>query len=535
MGDLVYLRNRDRGRGRARRSLLHFRPQITIGEHFEIILGQEITGERVASLTGPRVIEHAGAGFEVSQDGFANFPPNQQFTREGDLLLTLGQSRRLTHAGLLSAILGNQSPSQESDSVPTGDRSRDRLCVRGPIKKVEGATRGCLIGRDVILLRPKDHLACADILLRFFHLANFSSFGPWEWLEKATGATSGSDLVGLLREVCIPVVPDDIADVLEENHVAFDELSHAEPDVMGLLECRNRGEFDRHLLRLRAENYALSQAREASSSRPYLIRNFYPFPIAFPYYVLAAHQGHALLVEQLRVAESLFAFVASLALALSSPASGELPKAFSERRNFSDGIWLEIGRTAIKTLDSADHGDLADGLKLLFGGIFPERADRLVKLRNDYHHNRIDNARISDKTSEISTLLATCFDELAFIVRFPLFRICDGVKVDRLSRRFIHEIEYYGGADLLHEARLMESERSYPSGLYVKTEAGPKDLFPFITIHVCPDCSQPETYFLDRAGKNQGWFVKSFERGHSLEVQDVAEGLSKWRGKDPQR
>ncbi len=347
--------------------------------------------------------------------------------------------------------------------MPTGGNVDARLCVRRPIKKVDATLKGSFIGRDIVALRPKNASVPVDDLLRFFHLGDFSFSEPWAWLAQATSAASRSELVRLLREVRVPVVPGEMAEALQENYGCYEELSHAEPDVMGLLECRNRNEFEQRLLRLRAEGHALRQALDASSSLPYLVRNFYPFPIALPYRSLAAFRNHALLVEQLRVAEGLLAFVGSLALALSRPAPSELVKAFDARRDFSAGAWLEIGTKAIATLDSAAHGDLANGLRLLRGG-FNKHAAQLIEIRNDYHHHRIDNAKISDKTSELSTLLTDCFEELAFIVRFPLFRVCD-VTFDHQSDKKVHSIELYRGADPVHDPRSFESDQIYKRGL----------------------------------------------------------------------
>jgi hypothetical protein len=192
------------------------------------------------------------------------------------------------------------------------------------------------------------------------------------------------------------------------------------------------------------------------------------------------------------------------------------------------GDWLAIGRKAIETMAADQHDDLVNGLRLLLTGDFYKSATRLVELRNDYHHRGIDSIRISGKTAEVSTLLDSCFNELAFLVRFPLFRIVD-VKFDHGSDKKVHTFEQYVGADPVHDVKSFESDQTYKSSLWVHTVAGPKDLFLFITVRLCPDCSQTETYFLDRSRKNQNWSVKSFERGHSLEAQDVAGALSKWR------
>jgi hypothetical protein len=258
MGDVVDIRRaRRHPKGeRPALPLLPFCPQIKIRDHFTIIRGRAIAGKLSTSPTGQRVIERAGAEFKVSQYELNQSPRDQQRTREGDLLLTIGPPPKPPNpeVDVLAAILDKQNSPSESNSMPTGANVDDRLCVRSGVMKVDAASKGCFIGRDTVALRPKNDSASADDLLQFFEVGGFSTFGPWDWLARATTAKSRSGVVHSLKELSVPVVPGEIAEALQESNSLYEEFSHNdEPDVAGLLESRNRNEFDRRLLRLRAE------------------------------------------------------------------------------------------------------------------------------------------------------------------------------------------------------------------------------------------------------------------------------------------
>lgn len=75
----------------------------------------------------------------------------------------------------------------------------------------------------------------------------------------------------------------------------------------------------------------------------------------------------------------------------------------------------------------------------------------------------------------------------------------------------------------------MEFDTVLHEGLYILTDAGTKELFPFISVRRCASCYRDETFFLDSLKKDRRtWCVKSFEYGHTLEVTDITDELSKW-------
>ena len=52
-------------------------------------------------------------------------------------------------------------------------------------------------------------------------------------------------------------------------------------------------------------------------------------------------------------------------------------------------------------------------------------------------------------------------------------------------------------------------------------------LYPFVVAFNCPNCRYRETYFIDRWDDRKGMVtLKSFERGHTEEKEDVASTLA---------
>jgi hypothetical protein len=408
-------------------------------------------------------------------------------------------------------------------------------------RKVDADLKGCVIGKNVIVLRPKSDTVSAEDLLKFFNLPGFDLTQCFKLPHRAKPAKSAEEasrrprreVEGLLSDLSIPEVPNGIVRTVQEADSILDGLfdnwreSPSSAYMMDLLASSSRNELDRRLARVKAESHAFEQALTAYNSLAYLVRNLYPSTIAFPYHCInAVAVSHPTdrIRKQLSVAETLLAFVGSLVLALSRPPSSDVVKAFDDIRSFSEGHWRNLGTRAAGMLPSGREGDLESCLRALFRGNFARRAGRLVEIRNHFHHGR------DYGSDELSELLRGCMDELAFLVRFPLFRVCGLVGSKRQTNEIVHEIEKYLGAETVHERMRIPLTGLLHDGLYVQTDTGPVELFPFLTVRRCPDCSQDETYFLDRLGKGRhGWLIKSFERGHQLEDHDIADGLSRWR------
>ena len=180
---------------------------------------------------------------------------------------------------------------------------------------------------------------------------------------------------------------------------------------------------------------------------------------------------------------------------------------------------------AASELRAENRDGLANQLKALWRGRFERNAQVLTKLRNDKHHGgkKERSSSIAEKTRG---KLAECFEDLAFLIKFPVIRVFNP-DVPRTGM-WIHQVEIYKGDHPAHEHATIEREVPLPASLYVMTDEGPKDLFPFVSVRECDTCGELETFFLDKREKGATWSVKSFEHSHPLKAEDIAAALEAW-------
>ena len=113
----------------------------------------------------------------------------------------------------------------------------------------------------------------------------------------------------------------------------------------------------------------VSWSLAASEDTSYRIKNLYPFPLAFPYRLLdAVVEPPILYKEQLRVAENMLAFLASITLALLEDAvlqsQSNIRQAF--QGGVSPGTWLDLATKGATFLTEEKAGPLAIALKSLW-------------------------------------------------------------------------------------------------------------------------------------------------------------------------
>jgi hypothetical protein len=54
-------------------------------------------------------------------------------------------------------------------------------------------------------------------------------------------------------------------------------------------------------------------------------------------------------------------------------------------------------------------------------------------------------------------------------------------------------------------------------------------LYPFVTLSMCPQCEEAETYFVDAWNTSKETVrLKSFEKGHTIDTQEVSDALVAW-------
>ncbi len=240
------------------------------------------------------------------------------------------------------------------------------------------------------------------------------------------------------------------------------------------------------------------------------ISTSYPAPLAHGYRSLVrAGDPRDLYREQLRVAENILAFLASVSLALlkgedRDKESLELVKKWSG--GISPGHWRDITQRCSKVFAGYGGAPLPNAIRRLkigsqqkgFGG----DVDGLIGAKNAYKHDRGPTGleKIMDASDGAQEMLRRCMEALAFLADYPLVQAESPDAGSSLSEVSLN----LGGGDRV-------------------------SLYPFVVSATCPDCGVDETYFVDAWDTRRGTArLKSFERGHSWDSAEVAEALTRW-------
>ena len=230
----------------------------------------------------------------------------------------------------------------------------------------------------------------------------------------------------------------------------------------------------------------------------------YPPPLASSFRSLTRTEDpRELYQEQLRFAENLLAFLASISLALVREKDREgagLDLVGYWRGGISPGDWRDIVRLCSKIFARYDD-PLATAIQKLNiqsqnKGLGRD-VDALIRAKNDFKHDRgpktlEDTMAASD---EVQEKIRRCMEALTFLTDPPVRELGD-------SGMF----------------------------LYFETgEGGHLPLWPLVVSGSTLGCGGVESYFVDAWDTRKGTArMKSFERGHTIDSAEVAQALSDW-------
>jgi hypothetical protein len=243
------------------------------------------------------------------------------------------------------------------------------------------------------------------------------------------------------------------------------------------------------------------------------ISTSYPYLLAHGYGALMrGGDPRDLYKEQLRFAENILAFLASVSLALLRKEDLE-KTGLDLKKHWSGGIspgdWREIIQRCSKVF--ADYKDvpLAAAIRGLKIGSeqkgFGRDVIELIRAKNDYKHDRgpTDLEEIANASDEAQERLGRCMQALAFFADYPIRRT---------------EGSDDGNSDL-----------SRTDDLSLDLGGNRVSLYPFIVAMNCSKCDTKETFFVDAWDRSRNLArLKSFERGHAANDSEVADALSRF-------
>lgn len=266
----------------------------------------------------------------------------------------------------------------------------------------------------------------------------------------------------------------------------------------------------------------------------------YPFPLAFGYSLVSSKGNpRERYREQLRFAENILAFLASVSLVVLR----ELDHRESEieieeywQRGISPGDWKDITGRCSKVFAEYERHPLASSICKLnirsekkgFGRDVAE----LIKEKNDFKHDRgpVVEEDIIASSNGVQEKLDRCMESLAFFTKYPI-RFVQDVDVSRQSNEFILKcLRYTGDGPGFSQERITTS-LALPRGDLFLSPEGERwiTLYPFVTAMNCPRCKFREIYFIDRWDRKRDLVqLKSFERGHTEQRDDIVQLLKEW-------
>jgi len=399
-----------------------------------------------------------------------------------------------------------------------------------------------------LVLRPVDERVSVDFLVEYLNSPMARQLISATAVSRFGGAYKRISTEAL-RNLPVPIVDDASADSFDRVRRVEAQLRSKVEEMeslrISLFEARGTHDFKTRLNSLARVGEMMSASMEQVERQQFQIANFYPFPIAFGYRLLGSQVGPRATYEaQLRMAENMLAFVASVSLALVQERDRE-ESGVNLRELWKGGVsaggWKEAIRLCSKVFTSYKNYPLAaaiNGLKVSsarnesFGGDVKE----LIKQRNDLHHGGgpATPEEFQKASEDLGTRLQRCMQRLNFFTEYPIREVQD-LDVSRYSAEArLTCLRYVGDHPGLAQEELV-FPRPLPKGdLFI--DLGGENwvpLHPFVSVKVCPNCRTREIYFIDK-WEDGRIKLKSFERGHTERDPGMVQDLEVWSHWEPQ-
>lgn len=387
----------------------------------------------------------------------------------------------------------------------------------------------------VAVVRPHDGVLNSAYLCEFLN-------SPTGQLLVRESVESGFVAPSRLRRIHVPLLDSSFSSGLHEITAVVNQIQdlaqHLRDRSRALFESESEGALREQLGDLKRIGKVLTTAMLSMDRLDYQISSLYPFPIAFGYRLLASKaQPHELLSEQLRLTEAVLAFIGSISLALvwqRGEADVGLDLNDVWQGGVSPGTWRDIIARSSKVLKSHKENALSSCIAALDIGSskkgFGRAIERLIVLRNNYFHGRGPHTpeEIVSASQEAGSNIGECMRQLAFLTEFPI-RLVSNIDVSRRDEIALSCIRYMGDHPGLTQEDIPFSRALHKGDLYV--EVGPNNwlpLFPFLSVNSCPACKVREVFFIDSWAEARTIArLKSFDRGHTFDSDDVAAELTR--------
>jgi type I restriction enzyme M protein len=323
---------------------------------------------------------------------------------------------------------------------------------------------GVLVSNNISVIRLKpDYVHLKRYIVEFLR-----SDKGYNLLSKYFVGAAAAPVLRLsdLRSVKIPIPEVSVTQLISNIHQVemdlFQRIEKAQELRTKLFNITDSVIVQKQLDELGTETKILSSSLVQADSLDYQVRNFYPYPLAFAYRTLSAiHDPIQKYPEQLRVAENLLVFLATVGLTIAQ-LDGELKNQSDItnaiiRNSFGGGIspgdWRSLAQFSGKSIRGQRRYAIGNSFAALwFKGSgsreteFASNTQKLVELKNDYKHDRGPKTPhdFTLKSDEIQSMLDFCYTQLAFLIKYPI-RLVQSLDVEYLTNMAILETLVYEG------------------------------------------------------------------------------------------
>ena len=361
--------------------------------------------------------------------------------------------------------------------------------------------------------------------------------------ERYSGSTNLLLSVRSIGSLPIPMVGRPVALDLREIGTLEAALRRRSDELQlqrqTLFDATNSQAFANAVQDLRRKGELLSRSLLRADDLSFQVANFYPFPIAYGYRLLASISNSTdLYKEQLRVGENILAFVASVAMSLiqvSDVASVRLDVCDIWDGGASPGHWKDIIGKCCKVLSTYKDHTLASSIVGLHITAekrgFGASVQKLITAKNDFKHDRGPRTEeeFEAATKDMQQTLDACIKALAFFTEHPIRQVVD-FDVTRTGEVKLRCLAFVGDHPGLPQEEIMYRTPLTKRDLYIAAVGvGWVPLFPLLVARNCRSCKTRETFFLDKWNRRNGIATrKSFERGHGEETDEVLDNMTGW-------
>lgn len=404
---------------------------------------------------------------------------------------------------------------------------------------VSEGIQGCLVGDTVIILRARSKDTDTKAIAQYLS----STQGRATLAQFASGSTIPQLSVRAISALEVPILPPDLSRKLEDSERDEQKVRKFSNAVLSkrdtLFLSQNREEFESALADINSLSAVITSSLMAAPDLQYQLRNFYPLPLAYPYRSVEAEFESLKVIGELnRSAEGFTAFLASIALALIPPPTGDLKRMLKRAwggKGATFGNWSSILSATTAHVDG-DKGELFDSVRQLVGTREkPQPLARdiqwLLDRRDEFHHKGWPvGGEAGALIGELRQRFEACLRRVNFLLQHPLRLVLDYDAVRNADHVIAKCLDYSGDHPVCRIVQ--EHYKGFPKkqDLYIlQNQEEWIPLYPFISAHYCPRCGTRETFFIDNwSGPGEPAYLKSFERLHDEVSTEVGEELTRW-------